>query len=332
MRTRFAILGFGHHAVRRLMQGLRGSTECDLVGLWRRNAQKAAANASEFGIPNTFASVEELCESPNVDAVFITSPDALHCEHMLLAVQHGKAVLCEKPLATNAQQALQMQNAAQARGVLFGVAQNFRYNRSVQTMRQWIAEGKIGQPLLAHSQFLYLAEKSPRAWIYDPSLATGGPIADVGVHCIDALRYVLQTQVESVTTQARKDTDSGKVEAVASLQLECTGGILANVTVSTRAPYRSLLEVVGTQGILRAENALTVDHPVEIELWREGICVTRETVSNADGYSRMLDDFSLAMRGESSYLASGADGVLNQKILDAAYKSWHTGLRESVSS
>ena len=58
-------------------------------------------------------------------------------------------------------------------------------------MREWIAEGRIGKPVLAHAQFAYPAEGSPRAWIYDPSLALGGPIGDVGIHCVDALRYVL---------------------------------------------------------------------------------------------------------------------------------------------
>ncbi|HEX4021589.1 MAG TPA: Gfo/Idh/MocA family oxidoreductase [Acidobacteriaceae bacterium] len=331
MRTRFAILGFGHHAVRRLLQGFRESAECELVGLWRRNQQAAAANAREFGIATAFSSPEELCASPAVDAVFVTSPDALHHSHTLLALQHGKAVLCEKPLAMNAREAQSMQDAAQAHGVLFGVAQNFRYNRSVQAMRQWIADGKIGQPLLAHSQFLYLAEKSPRAWIYDPSLATGGPIADVGVHCIDALRFILQAEVQSITTQAHGDAESGNVESVASLQLACTQGILANVTVSTRAPYRSLLEVVGTDGVLHAENGLTVDQPVTVELWRGGACVEQETMSNADGYSRMLDSFALAMRGESVYLAPGLDGIINQQILDAAYRSGHSGRREPIS-
>ncbi len=113
MRTRFAILGFGHHAVRRLIPGFLGSRECDLVGLWRRDPHKAAADAKEFGIPTVFTSAEELCSSPAVDAVFIASPDALHCEHTQLAIQQGKAVLCEKPLATNAQQAQAMLQAAQ---------------------------------------------------------------------------------------------------------------------------------------------------------------------------------------------------------------------------
>lgn len=335
MRTRFAILGFGHHAVRRLISGFRGGTflgsqECELVGLWRRDPQKAALNAREFDIPMVFSSAEELCASPQVDAVFIASPDALHYEHSLLAMQHGKAVLCEKPLAKNSQEAQQMVESSQQRCVFFGVAQNFRFNRSVQTMRQWLAEGVIGQPCLAQSQFAYLAAKSPRAWIYDSFMATGGPIADVGVHCIDALRFLLQTEVQSVTTQACPEAKSGGVESTASLQMTCANGVLAHVGVSANAPYRTLLEVTGSEGLIRAENGLTVDQPVKVEYWRDGVCVRQEAMSNADGYSRMLDSFALAMRGESVYPASGVDGLRNQQILDAAYRSWRSGHCEPV--
>ncbi len=330
MPTRFAILGFGHHAVRRLLGGFRGSQQSELVGLWRRDLQKAAANAKEFGIPNVFASATELCASPQVDAVLIASPDALHCEHALLAMQHGKAVLCEKPLAKDSNQAQQMLESSQKYGVQFGVAQNFRFNRSVETMRQWIAEGLIGQPTLAQSQFAYLAAKSPRAWIYDASLATGGPIADVGVHCIDALRFILQAEMTSVATLATPAPTPGGVESTASLQLTCSNGVLAHVSVTANAPYRTLLEVTGSEGMIRAENGLTVDFPVTIKFWREGKCLRQETMSNADGYSRMLDTFSQSLRGEAVYPASGADGVKNQKILDAAYRSWHSGQRELI--
>ncbi len=330
MSTRFAILGFGHHAVRRLISGFLGSQECELVGLWRRDPQKAATNAREFGIPTAFSSAEELCASPLVDAVFVASPDALHCEHALLAFRHRKAVLCEKPLARNAKEAQLMLDAAQKSGAHFGVAQNFRFNRSVQTMRQWIAEGVIGQPCLAQSQFAYLAAKSPRTWIYDPTLATGGPIGDVGVHCVDALRFLLQTEVQSVTTQAHPQASAGGVESTASLQLTCANGVLAHVSVSANAPYRTLLEVTGSEGLIRAENGLTVDHPVTVECWRDGICTRKETMSNADGYSRMLDDFARAMRGETQYLASGEDGLKNQQILDTAYRSWRSGHCEQV--
>jgi 1,5-anhydro-D-fructose reductase (1,5-anhydro-D-mannitol-forming) len=329
-RVRFAILGFGHHAVRRLMPAFANCEQATLTGMWRRDQQAAAENCTTFHIPHCFSTREELCSSPDVDVVFITSPDAMHLEDALLALKHGKAVLCEKPMSMNAAEAEQMNAAAVASGKLFGVAQNFRFNRSLEWMRDQIAAGRIGTPQLAHAQYSYPASLAPRKWITDPTLACGGPIADVGVHCIDALRFVLDSDVVSVSTIARQDELSGEVEAVASLQLEMTGNIYANVTASARALYRTLIEVNGSEGVLVAENSLTVDRPVELIARKAGELMETVTVENGDGYTRMLDSFALAFRGEGTFAATCEDGVANMRALDAAYKSWHSGRRETV--
>jgi 1,5-anhydro-D-fructose reductase (1,5-anhydro-D-mannitol-forming) len=328
--VRFAILGFGLHAVRRLLPAFLLCDDATLVGLWRRDQAAAAQNCVEHNIVHCFATREELCASPEVDVVFITSPDAMHRDDVLLALRHGKAVLCEKPLSMNTAEAEEMSAAAKAAGLLFGVGQNFRFNHSLEWMREQVAAGRIGQPQLAHTQYAYPARKAPRKWIADPTLACGGPIADVGVHCIDSLRYVLGEDVVSISTLARKDPASDKVEAVASLQLEMTGGVYANVTASARAPYRTLVEITGSEGALVAENALTVDRPVQVELRQAGELVDTVTVENGDGYTRMLDSFAQAFRGAGTFSASGEDGVKNMRALDAAYRSWQTGLREAL--
>ncbi|MEO6911217.1 MAG: Gfo/Idh/MocA family oxidoreductase [Edaphobacter sp.] len=328
--VRFAILGFGHHAVRRLLPGFLRCEEASLVGMWRRDQTAAAKDCAEHKIAHCFATREALCASPEVDAVFITSPDAMHKDDTLLALRHGKAVLCEKPLSMNTAEAEAMSEAAKAAGLLFGVAQNFRFNRSLEWMREQIAAGRIGQPQIAHAQFTYPAGRAPRKWITDPALACGGPVGDVGVHCIDALRYVLGEDVVSVSTLARRDSSSGDVEAVASLQMEMTGGTFANVTVSARAPYRTLVEITGSDGVLIAENGLTVDRPIQMELRRAGELIESVTVENGDGYTRMLDGFARAFRGTGTFPASGEDGVRNMRALDAAYKSWKTGSRETL--
>jgi 1,5-anhydro-D-fructose reductase (1,5-anhydro-D-mannitol-forming) len=239
-------------------------------------------------------------------------------------------VLCEKPLAMNGAEAAEINAAAKEAGMLFGVAQNFRFNRSLEWMRDQIAAGRIGKPQLAHAQYSYPAAQAPRKWITDPTLACGGPIADVGVHCIDALRFLLGQDVSSVSTVARKDESSGKVEAIASLQLEMTGGVYANVTASARSPYRTLVEVTGSDGVLIAENGLTVDRPVQLALRRAGELVDTVTVENEDGYTRMLDSFALEFRSGGTFAASGEDGVTNMRALDAAYASWQSGSRAAV--
>jgi 1,5-anhydro-D-fructose reductase (1,5-anhydro-D-mannitol-forming) len=329
--VRFGILGFGHHAVRRLMDGFNGATAAQLNGLWRRDTAKAESNARDFSIPNVFGTPAELCASPEIDAVFVVSPDALHLEHALLAAKYGKHILCEKPLAMNADEVRQMLAAADHAKVKFGVAQNMRYNRSLKLVRDWIEEGRIGKPQLAQAQFAYSAGGSPRKWIYDPELALGGPIGDVGIHCLDALRYVLggdeSTRVTAVATLAHTDSASGPVESHAVMGLDFASGAMGSVTVTTRSAYRSMLEVTGENGVILCENALTVDHPVDVVHQRGAEVVSQETVSNADAYSRMIDGFSGWVEGAGEYLAPAEDGLHNQQVLDAAYQSWRDGVR-----
>jgi predicted dehydrogenase len=300
--------------------------------LWRRDLQKAAANARQYSIEHVFRTAEELCASPAIDAVFVTSPDALHLPHVLLALAHGKPVLCEKPLAMQAGEVEQMLGAAKAAGRCLGVAQNFRYNASLEVMRDWIAEGRIGQPALAHAQFCYAADTSPRQWIYDSSLACGGPIGDVGIHCIDALRFVLGSRVAAVNTLARTDAASSPLEAYAAIGLDFTGSAVGTVTVSTRGAYRSHIEVTGQTGAIVSNNGLTVDQDVDVLLYQAGKIAERRTVSNANGYTRMLDAFSYWVLGQGEFRATGVDGLHNQQVLDAAYASWRAGNRQILPS
>jgi predicted dehydrogenase len=114
------------------------------------------------------------------------------------------------------------------------------------------------------------------------------------------------------------------------LQMQMTGGIFANVTVSASSPYRTLIEITGNDGVLVAENGLTVDRPIEMVLRRGGDVVETATVDNADGYTRMLDSFADAMQGGKAFAATGEDAIKNMAALDAAFRSWKTGQRETL--
>jgi predicted dehydrogenase len=327
---RYGLLGFGHHCEKRLVPAFPAARNSALAGLWRRDFERAEADARKYSIEHAFRTAEELCVSPHIDAVFVTSPDALHLPHVLLALRHGKPVLCEKPLGMNVAEVEQMLAAATDAGLRLGVAQNLRYNRSLELMRDWIAEGRIGRPLLAHAQFCYSAESSPRNWIYDPALACGGPIGDVGIHCIDALRFVMNCRVAAVNTLARADEKSAPLEAYAAIGLDFDCGAMGTVTVSTRGAYRTVVEVTGETGTIVSQHGLTVDTEVDVVLWRDGKAQDRVTVLNADGYTRMLDSFSDWVEDRGEYRATAADGLHNQMVLDAAYASWRTGERKQL--
>jgi 1,5-anhydro-D-fructose reductase (1,5-anhydro-D-mannitol-forming) len=333
--VRYGILGFGHHGERRLAPAFEHAQNSQLTGIWRRNQERARENAQHFHIAHVFASPEELCASSAVDAVFVASPDALHCEHTLLALRHGKAVLCEKPLAMNASEAIRMANAARAAGRAFGVAQNFRYNTSLVRMRALLDEGAIGAPVFASAHFSFQSRNSPRMWINDASMACGGPIGDVGIHAIDALRFVLQQEVVAVSTLARgaqpEPSASGReLEESAAITLEFSRGVLAGIQVSFNAVYRTLVEVVARDGVLTSECGLSVDRPVTIVHHAACQTVAQEEVSNHHAYSHMLDAFAATVEGTGTFASPGEDGVQNQRILDAAFRSWRNGCRERV--
>lgn len=327
---RFGIAGFGLHAVRRLMPGFALARECKVVALSRRDPIKAAQAAEQYGVPHVFASTEELSRCPDVDAVLVTTPNACHLGDVLAVVAAGKPVLCEKPMGMNADECRQMVEAARKAGVLLGVAQIFRFEQSTARLRERIAAGEIGRPLLARAEFCYPGLGHARTWLYDRSVAGGGPIADVGVHCIDALRYILQDEPVRISAISHADAQSGDVEASAILTLEFRRGTLATVLVSTRAAYRTPLEFVGEKGVLCAHDGLTVDKDVVVELWRDGQLVSAETVSNHLAYGLQVDSFAQAIEGKVAFPVPGEQGWQNQIILDAAYRSLTSGKNEEL--
>lgn len=328
--VRFGIVGFGLHAVKRLMPGFRLAQNARVTALSRRDAETAAASAREHGVPHAFASAKELCRSPEVDAVLVATPNNRHRDDVLEALECGKPVLVEKPMAMNASEARQMVEAAQGKNLLLGVAQIFRFADSVRRLRERVAAGDIGRVVLARSEFSYWGAAAARTWIRDLAIAGGGPVADIGVHCIDALRFILDDEVASVSARGGADENSGTVESAAVVSLEFRRSGLGMVLVSARAQYRTPLEIVGERGALRVDDGLSVDKPVTIEMLRQGVAET-EQVSNQLAYARQVDAFAEAVEGRAAFPVPGEEGWKNQVILDAAYRSMKSGRVEAIN-
>ena len=326
---RYGIVGFGLHAIKRLMPGFAQTSNSKVVALSRRNLEQGREDAKRFDIPLAFATTEELCQSPDVDVVFVSSPNALHYADTLTAIKHGKAVLCEKPMAMNAEEAQQMTSAARERGVLLGVAQCFRFEDSVRRIRERVQNGDIGKVISIRIDFTFPGLNSPRQWLHDAKLAGGGPIGDVGVHCIDAMRHILASEPISVTAMTEADQDAGTVESSALLSLRFGNGTLGSCYVSYRSPYQTPIAIYGTEGSIRAHDGLTVDHPITIEV-QKGAVIEREELTNYQTYSRQVDSFSAAFEKKASFPVPAEEGLQNQRVLDACYRSAKSRREEKV--
>ena len=152
---RFGILGFGLHAAKRLMPGFALAQNCRVTALSRRSMDKAQETARQHDIPLAFDSAEDLCRSSEVDAVFVTTPNACHLADVLLAIRCGKPVLCEKPMGVHADECRQMVEAARSARLLLGVAQVFRFEESTARLRERLSSGQIGRIVFARSEFSF---------------------------------------------------------------------------------------------------------------------------------------------------------------------------------
>jgi predicted dehydrogenase len=327
---RYGIIGFGLHAVRRLMPGFTMATNSQVTALSRRDLTKARNSAAEYNVVHAFDSAMDLCQCPAVDAVFVATPNSSHLNNVLTAIESGKPVLCEKPMGLNSDECGRMVQAARRAKVVLGVAQIFRFAHSINSLRERVAAGQIGRPVLVRSEFSFPGRTHARVWLSDAAIAGGGPVADIGVHCIDALRYILSDEIVTVAATTASDKLSRDVEASAVLALTFARGTLGSVLVSTRAEYRTPLEIVGEEGVLRADNAFSVSDPIEIELRKRDKIVDSKVVANSDAYKRQVDTFSAALEGGPEFPVSGEEGWQNQEVLDAAYRSAGTGKTETV--
>jgi 1,5-anhydro-D-fructose reductase (1,5-anhydro-D-mannitol-forming) len=317
--VRFGIFGFGLHAEKRLVPGFAEAKHARLIALSRRDPEQAKASARKHGITHAFSSGEELCRCPEVDAVLIATPNVCHCADTLLAFRCGKPVLCEKPMAMNAAECRRMIDGARTAKLPLGVAQVYRFTNTFMRLRERVAAGDIGVPLYARAEFCFPGRVHPRSWMYDRAIAGGGALADVGVHCIDALRFVLQDEVTAVEGKIITRPECRGVEAGAAVLLQFTCGALGVVMASSYAPYHTSLEIVGENGILRAQPAMSLEELVRVELWRGGQIIDAERLFSGNAFARMLDTFALALENGRDFPCTGEEGLKNQLIVDAAY-------------
>jgi predicted dehydrogenase len=256
----------------------------------------------------------------------VTTPNACHLADVLLAFRCGKPVLREA-YGVHAGECRTMVAPA-APNYCWG-AQVFRFERA-RRMRDRLAVGQIGKAIFARSEF-YFRKRGIRG--LDPRSRRGWrrPIADVGVHCVDALRYILQDEVVRVSARGQHELGPGAVESAAVLTLEFSRGTLGTVAVSFCAEYRTPLELVVDTGVLRADDALNVERPITLELRRAGSLVETDQISNRMAYARQADAFAAAVEGKTSFPVPGEEGWQNQEILDAAYRSMQSGNTEEVA-
>lgn len=215
-----------------------------LVAVASRAADKAVAFAQQNGIERAYGNYMEMLADSNVHAIYVATPHRQHCAHTLDALDAGKAVLCEKPFAVNALEARTMIERARARQCFLMEAMWSRFNPITVQVRQWIAEGRIGEPRLLTADFGFRTPWNPASRLLDPGLA-GGALLDVGVY---TLAYASMIFGRPVQIQATSHIGATGVDESTAMLLKYAGGQIASLTcaIRTRTPQGARID--GTEG------------------------------------------------------------------------------------
>lgn len=325
-----------------------------VVAITSRHRERAANVAEEFGIEHVTNDWRELVERDDVDLVSVVTPPATHMEITLAALERGKAVLCEKPMAMNATESKLMADRAREAGVLALIDHELRFLNSRRKMREMLHSGAIGT--VRHCNYVFRSDYRGVLgnwdWWSDKTMG-GGTLGAIGSHAIDSFRWVLDTEVKEVCcvlsthVAVRPDKSSGEKRRVTSdddakllfrfadsaLTKKATGA--ASLSVVESGKPQNQLEVYGSSGALMVEETGALWHsPAGAGDWRP-VQVDQDAVASGmreGSWSRGFTAFSgaiIAALKEGQTTVEGAaafeDGYQVQLVLDAARGSNKSG-------
>ena len=243
------VIGIGDITRKRVIPAIQSEPRSVFHSVLTRSPEKAAA----YPGVRVRTSITEALEDADVDAVYVASPVALHAPYTIAALKAGKHVLCEKPTAMNYAEAESMVVAANESGRLFGVAFYRRLFPKLIRAKQLLAEGAIGQAVLAEANHHGWLESEERGWLRDPALAGGGPLYDKGSHRIDAFNFLFGPPVRATGLHSNAVHQLALEDSTTAL-IEYAGGIHGVVDVRWNSRIvRDQFRIVGTEGELNLD-------------------------------------------------------------------------------
>ncbi len=319
-RTRWGILGTGMIA-KVLADALTQAENAELVAVGSRDPATAQAFAADKGVPTAHGSYEELLGDPQVEIVYVSLPNSLHCEWTIQAAQAGRHILCEKPLAITVDQCERMFAAAEANEVLLMEAFMYRCHPQTLRLREMVVEARIGDLRVVHSAFSFSVSDPANIRLSRP--LHGGGLMDVGCYCVNLARYIAGAEPTAVFGAAMYGPESGVDENFAGT-LVFENGAFGQFDVGVKSAGRSGAGIVGSQGRIAV--------PVP---WKPGDTATvtvhdahgTEEVAIAGGnpYVLEVEHFSRCVTEGEQPILSRADSLGNMAVIAALHVSARTG-------
>lgn len=292
----------------------------ELVAVAARDGERARAAADEWGARLSFGSYDELLASDQVDAVYIGTPASLHREWAIAAIEAGKHVLCEKPLASNADDARAIL-AAERDGVVVMEAFHWRYHPFLDRIRAVLDEGTLGRIDRIEAAFDIPDGRIGRDDIrWDLGLG-GGATMDLGCYSIQFVRWVAGAEPDVVSATAECPVEG--IDGSLTAELRWPSGVTGRIQSSMIAPgdtVEAWLRVVGEHGQMIVTNPLAPQHGATLVV-DTGDRIRYEDADRSTTYFHQLVAFRDAIVDGVPFPTTIADGVRNMEVIDACYRA-----------
>ena len=333
------IIGCGKIAQKRHIPEYLENVDANLVGFYDLNQARAKEISETFG-GTAFDSIEDLLADPSIDAVSVCTANHTHAAITIQALQAGKHVLCEKPMATTLEDCQAMVDAANKTGKVLVIGQNQRLTKTHKKARELIRNGEIGQIIGFRTTFghggpeTWSIDPGKNTWFFDKNIAVMGAMADLGIHKTDLLLFltdqkIVETTAHLTTIDKRgADGELIKVDDTAICVYQLENGAIGTMTASWTfyGPEDNTTIIYGTKGIMR----LYEDPQFSIQLFLKGgekIYHEIDTIQTNENQtsSGVIDAFvESVITGQGGELA--AEKVLeSMKVIFASIESSQTG-------
>ena len=302
----------------------------ELTAVVNHRPESREAFAQQFNIPRQYMTIAELLADGDVDAISINTPNYLHAPEAIAALEVGIHVIVEKPMAMNANEAAQMLAASQKSGAVLMVAHCWRFDQDVLWLKQQLE--KIG-PIVRSKGYGVHTNWGPSGWFTQAKYAGGGAMADMGIHALDTVRFLLgDPQPKSVYAQIGTYYGDFDVDDTGVLIVNWANGVTSYIESGWWQPHSDGVEAAtqlygrsGFASLFPTKLSLPNEETKEVDLIDPGFIFPRPEHCPQLMYDTQLAYFIACIREGKTAVPGGVEGLINMRIVDAAYESAKTG-------
>ncbi|MCK4976730.1 MAG: Gfo/Idh/MocA family oxidoreductase [Anaerolineales bacterium] len=322
-QVRWGIISTAKIGTKKVIPAMQQGEYSEITGIASRNLEAAKSAAKALGIPKVYGSYQELLDDPEIEAIYNPLPNHLHVPWSLKALQAGKHVLCEKPIALTSAEGGELVEAAKRHPDLKVMeAFMYRFHPQWQKARQLVLDGEIGELRTIQTYFSYFNDDPDN--IRNMADIGGGGLMDIGCYAISLSRFIYGSEPKRVSGIVEYDPRFN-TDRLASALMDFGRGT-STFTCSTQlADYQRVL-IVGTQGWVEIEIPFNAPPDRPCKIWHHnGDELTEIVFDICDQYTIQGDLFSLAVLEDMDVPTPIEDAVANVKVIEAVFESGRSG-------